>query len=195
MNPFLKRMLLRPYELYAKLSLSRSLAEDKRRGVDFFAPYFNGSHRYRATPRMYDRAVKKILRQSDHAGDRILDVGCGKGRMLEELSAFGFLKVDGLDYDSHLVEIARKNMKTLGLPCEVFIGDATAFDGYDAYNYFYLCQPFPEDIMLRFIDKLKESLRRSPRAITIVYMNPVCEKNFADAGFRLCGGGGRYHFY
>ena len=105
--------------------------------------------------------------------------------MLEIFTTLGFSKVTGLEYSPELSEIARENMKKLGLPCEVFTGDAALFDGYDAYNWFYLYNPFSGDIMRRFIGRLKESCRRAPRRITVLYTNPRFESLFAESGFHL----------
>lgn len=181
------------YRALQKLWYSYLIDRDKKRGVNFYAVVDNkgtpealaGHRRYEATSHMYDRTLKGFLRKQDHADDRIIDVGCGKGRMLVFFNALGFSKADGLEYSPELSETARKNMKTLCLPCEIFTGDAAEFDGYDAYNWFYLFNPFGRDIMLRFIGRLKESLRRNPRRITILYTNPKGESLFADAGFHM----------
>lgn len=176
-----------------KLRNMYAIRQDKKRGVDFYTVVSNegtpealaGNHIYQATSLLYGRDVREYLCKQDHTDDRVIDVGCGKGRMLELFTELGFAKADGLEYSPELSEIARKNMKTLGLPCQVFTGDAALFDGYDAYNWFYLFNPFNEKVMRKFIGKLEESLRRNPRAITVLYINPTCEKVFADAGFHM----------
>lgn len=181
------------YKFRRKLWFAYQVGNDKRRGVDFFTKVDNkgtpealsGHYAYEATGFLFERYLKEFLCRQDHAADCIIDVGCGKGRMLEFFSALGFCKSDGLEYSPELAEIARKNMKVLGLPCQVFTGDAAGFDGYDAYNWFYLYNPFSHDIMLRFIGKIQESLQRKPRRITIIYTNPTCEDDFAQAGFNL----------
>ena len=190
-----KAMLLPFYRAGRKIWFAYEVGKDKRRGVDFYTVVDNqgtpealaGHHIYEATGFLFDLPLKAFLRNriTGEGDDRIIDVGCGKGRMLEIFHAFGFSKADGLEYSPALSEIARENMKKLGLPCEIFTGDAALFDGYDAYNWFYLYNPFTQDIMLRFIDRLKESLRRNPRAITILYTYPQFDSLFADAGFHM----------
>lgn len=193
----------RIYKIRRKIWFAYWINKDKKRGVDFFTMVENkgtpeelaGHIHYEATGFLFERDLKKFLSQQNHANDRIIDVGCGKGRMLEFFHALGFSKSDGLEYSLELAEIARKNMKTLELPCGVFTGDAAEFDGYDSYNWFYLYNPFSHNIMLRFIGKIQESLRRNPRKITIVYTNPVCESDFAKAGFCLgYASAGIYYF-
>ena len=196
-------MSKRLFDPLRKLWYLYLIHKDKKRGVDFYLPVEKGEMRetqegnvhYAATSPLYYRSLKEFLRRQDNGGNRIMDIGCGKGRMLEFFHNFGFSKADGLEYSSELAEIARKNMKTLGLPCEVFTGDAAEFEEYDTYDWFYLFNPFHQNIMLRFIGNLKESLRRNPRAITIVYTNPICASDFARAGFHLeYVGEGRHQF-
>lgn len=186
-------MFGRIYKALQKRWHSYLINRDKKRGVDFYTGVDNkgtkealaGHHRYTATSFLYNHTLKGFLRRQDHTGDRIIDVGCGKGRMLVFFNSFGFSKADGLEYSPELAEIARNNMKTLRLPCEVFTGDALLFDGYDVYNWFYLFNPFSRELMSQFADRLKESLQRRPRRITILYTHPASESVFADAGFHL----------
>ena len=164
------------------------LLKDKRQGVDFYTTAKTaeeGHSDYVPTSTLYDRHLKKFLRRRDHSGDSVIDVGCGKGRMLEVFHSFGFSKVDGLEYSAEMSETARENMKKLGLSSEIFTGDAAVFDGYDDYNWFYMFNPFDMNIMRKFLGRLEESLRRRPRAITILYANPHCESVFAEAGFHI----------
>ena len=164
------------------------LLKDKRQGVDFYTTEKTaeaGHSDYVPTSTLYDRHLKKFLRRRDHSRDSVIDVGCGKGRMLEVFHSYGFSRVDGLEYSPEMSETARENMKKLGLSSEIFTGDAAEFDGYDDYNWFYLFNPFGMDIMREFLGKLEESLRHRPRAVTILYANPRCESVFADAGFHI----------
>lgn len=177
---------------------------DKCRGIDFFAPVDNGEqgvpdieagNRYQASSPLYDRSIKSFLIKSNHTNDKMLDVGCGKGRMLRFFSCYGFAKVDGVEYSPELAEIARRNMKKLGLPCEVFTGDAAEFTGYDGYNYSFLFNPLLPATMERFVGKLKESIARVPREITVMYTNPMCLSVFLENGFTSHEEGyGRHEF-
>lgn len=168
------------------------LLGDKMRGCDFAAPMDNQEIgiapsegvRYQATtPRIY----RNLKRQLKHTGneDAILDVGCGKGRMLYFfLKKCHFGKVDGLEYSERLAAIARQNMEKLHLPAQVYVANAAEFTQLD-YNYFYLFNPFPEKIMLPFVQHLCDSIAKNPRKVTILYMNPVCKDCFIENGFRV----------
>lgn len=175
---------------------------DKCRGTDFYASVENGEQgvpdsesgsRYQASSPLYDCSLNAFLKQQHHKFDAIIDVGCGKGRMLEIFSHFDFSKVAGLEYSSELAEIARMNMQKLGLSCEVFIEDATVFNAYDDYNYFYLFNPFPQPIMEKFVEKVKESIAQNPRKVTIIYTNPLCLSVFLESGFSSRWEGGVRH--
>jgi hypothetical protein len=59
---------------------------------------------------------------------------------------------------------------------EIFNSNAIEFKNYDSYNYFYLYNPFQEDIMREVISKIENSLIEKPRHVTLIYKNPVCHK-------------------
>ena len=67
----------------------------------------------------------------------------------------------------------------------VFQCDATLYDNYDDYTYFYLFNPFTEIIMIPFIHHLKESAKRHPRDIHVIYANPAHHNLFLAEGFNL----------
>ena len=55
---------------------------------------------------------------------------------------------------------------------KVYNISATEIKDYKDYNFFYLYNPFPEIIMIKFIECLKKQI--SNKKITIIYNNPVC---------------------
>lgn len=67
---------------------------------------------------------------------RVLDLGCGSGRLAAELAAAGF-QVDGTDVEERAVEIGRRIMARRGLNVRLFVGDVhdpqhpVAAGGYD----------------------------------------------------------------
>ena len=135
------------------------------------------------------RIIRNYLRGRISDKDAIIDIGCGKGRMLYFFSQFPFRHVDGLEYSQALIEIAQNNFAILrklrkgGGAVRIFQGDAALYDAYDEYNYFYLYNPFNEIIMTPFLRHVKESAARHPRDIHIIYHNPVHYELFAAEGF------------
>lgn len=67
----------------------------------------------------------------------------------------------------------------------VICADASEYDGYDAYNYFYMFNPFGESIMKPFLLKIKSSISSKPRQIHIIYVNPVCHDTLLSEGFKV----------
>lgn len=178
------KKMLRSIFLWLQLLYDRIL------GCDFAAPLVNheigiarsDGNRYQATtPRIY-RAICRQLKGA-HMEDSILDVGCGKGRMLylfHKKCSFG--KVDGLEYSTLLAGIARQNMNKLQLTSEIYIEDAARFTLLD-YNFFYICNSLPEKPMQSFVSNLCENIKQNPRKVTVLYFNPVCKECFLEHGF------------
>lgn len=107
--------------------------------------------------------------------DQVIDIGCGKGWAMYCMSSLPFSAVRGIDLSEKLVTIANHNFSLLNASkCNSICADSTQFDGYDAYNYIYMFNPFPETIMEGCMKKIEESLIRKPRKVTIVYAHPVC---------------------
>ena len=98
------------------------------------------------------------------------------------MSKFPFKKIVGIDLSQKLIDIAKQNFKKLKLSqCEVFKQDDSTYKDYDEFNYFYLFNSFPEEVFIKVINNIEESIKRKNRDCIIIYMNPVCrdylEKN------------------
>jgi hypothetical protein len=87
-----------------------------------------------------------------------------------------FAQVDGVELVKTLARTARKNLQKVGTRVRVYEDDARYFDGYDEYNWVYLYNPFPANVMLGVMHKLTYSLARKPRKMTLVYNNPTCHE-------------------
>lgn len=162
---------------------------DKCKGVDFARVYEdipkNIGRRYQpSSPRiLWNPKLKNIFREATEK-DGILDVGCGKGRMLYYFSKYNFGKIDGLEYSHDLVCIARSNIYKLQLKCNVIEADAKTYDLLDGYNWFYMFNPFGEEVMKGFVKNLLSSVERKPRFIRVVYFNPRESGCFVSEGFK-----------
>ena len=53
---------------------------------------------------------------------------------------------------------------------KVFTQNATEFRRFNDYDFFYFYNPFPEKIMIKVINQLKQQV--SNKEITIIYNNP-----------------------
>ncbi|MGZ3423304.1 MAG: class I SAM-dependent methyltransferase [Polyangiales bacterium] len=71
----------------------------------------------------YRRIHRRILdRWQPHAGERVLDVGCGTGLFLNDLAArFERLDLTGLDLSEHMLEQARRSAREGRSPAPRFV--------------------------------------------------------------------------
>ncbi|MBS6397784.1 MAG: class I SAM-dependent methyltransferase [Clostridiales bacterium] len=121
-----------------------------------------------------DRLVNVLRHFPINAQDRILDIGCGKGKAMYLMSRLPFGVIRGYDISDSLVEIANENFHALDLEqCEAVVGDALDFNEYDQFNYFFMFNPFPQKIFGVVMKNLMESLKRYPRKCVLIYLNPV----------------------
>jgi len=118
----------------------------------------------------------------------IIDYGCGKGRVLVVAAFYGFNKITGIDFAKELCEEAQKNITPLQqyFPEKSFaIIHVNAVDHQieDDTNVFFFFNPFDEVVILAVVKNILLSLKRNPREIYVIYVNPVHEEIFLSAGF------------
>lgn len=118
----------------------------------------------------------------------LLDVGCGRGRVLAMGAAYGFTSLAGIDLSPRLYNAALKMRDllydryqhiTIDLACQ----DARTYTIPETVGVIFLFNPFDQVIMAEFIGKVEESLRRKQRPLKILYANPQCKQQWLDAGF------------
>jgi SAM-dependent methyltransferase len=108
----------------------------------------------------------------------LVDLGCGKGRVLLVASEFDFQAVRGVEFAHELCEIARKNCaafqakKRNRADCQVIEADVTAYAIQPDETVFFMFNPFDETILGRVLDNLAASLQARPRRMLIIYYNP-----------------------
>ncbi|MBP5620458.1 MAG: class I SAM-dependent methyltransferase [Thermoguttaceae bacterium] len=107
------------------------------------------------------------------SSDSILDVGCGKGCALKICRSYPFGTIDGYAASDRFVEIARRDMKRLGLQSNIMREEAETFAAYDKYNYVYLFNPFPRNVVEVVLRNINASLERAPREFKLLYENPI----------------------
>lgn len=119
---------------------------------------------------------------------KVLDFGCGKGAAIAIMKMAGIEQVDGVEQSPMLAGTAQDNMAKLGEDTvNIFNKDATKLtDQLDAYDTFYLYDPFRGETFRKVIKNIEASIRRKNRNVTIVYANPWMHKDVeADGVFRL----------
>lgn len=65
-------------------------------------------------------------------GQRVLEIGCGRGVGMEILLSLGAKHVTGLDLDPRMIGLARKRLTKYGHRVRAFVGDAEAIAAPDA---------------------------------------------------------------
>jgi SAM-dependent methyltransferase len=111
-----------------------------------------------------------------------IDLGSGKGRTLLMASEYPFQRIVGVELLPALHQIARENLaryKSESQKCvalEALCGDATNFSFPAEPLVLYLFNPLPESGLRRVITNLDLSLSACPRAVYVLYHNPLLEE-------------------
>jgi hypothetical protein len=124
-----------------------------------------------------------------------VDLGSGKGRTLLLASDYSFRRIVGVELLPALHEIAKQNVSSYhGESQKCFVidticGDATEFTFADEPTVLYLFNPFPEPGMRCVIGNLERSLRARPRAVYVLYHNPLLEHVLGESAVlkKICG--------
>jgi len=126
--------------------------------------------------------------QSINANKNIIDFGCGKGRVLVVAAWYSFDKITGVEFANELCSEARKNIAEVRqhFPEKIFnIIHTNAIDYVieDDTNVFFFFNPFNEIVMLTVAKNILSSIKKKPREVYVVYINPIHKEIFLSAGF------------
>ncbi|MHA1372574.1 MAG: hypothetical protein ACTSRA_22995, partial [Promethearchaeota archaeon] len=133
-------------------------------------------HRYEATKARHFRKLMKELKFP--ANSVFVDVGSGMGRAMLLASYFNFKRIVGIEISSYLCEIAKSNLKTYRYSkCrhanfEIFNLNILEYTFKGDENVFFLFNPFKDEIVDKFLKLIKDSLKKFPRKIWIIYQKP-----------------------
>ena len=125
----------------------------------------------------------------DIKNSNFVDYGCGKGRALFVAEQCGFTKLIGVDIAKELIDDANANKlvyqkKNNQSEFHFLFNDATTFQIPENTSVFYFFNPFGKDIMQKVIQNIKESLKKNPRKIYCIYLNPKYKSVFDHSGFK-----------
>ncbi len=118
-----------------------------------------------------------------------LDLGCGKGRAMCVAAHQGFKKVTGIDFSKALCDSAKENLSLTKkiipeLHFNIINNDAFYFEIPDDVDCIFLFNPFDEIIMSGVVENILITLEKSPRKISIIYVNPLHKDLFSSRGFK-----------
>jgi SAM-dependent methyltransferase len=110
-----------------------------------------------------------------------VDLGSGKGRTLLMASDYPFKRIIGVELLPALHHIAQENLSKYNSNTQrcfdivVMCQDARDFEFPPEPTLLYLFNPLPYPGLKRVIEKLEHSVRQHPRAVYVVYHNPLLE--------------------
>lgn len=111
-----------------------------------------------------------------HREFSFVDLGCGKGRVILVAAQYPFIRVTGVDISPALADIAQRNLVSFPLDLrrcenvEVMNADATAFEFPDTNVLLHLYHPFNGEVTAAILDRLHDSLEKTPRRVLIAYL-------------------------
>jgi SAM-dependent methyltransferase len=108
-----------------------------------------------------------------------LDVGAGKGRAMLLASEYPFLRVDGIELNPKLAEIARRNIaiwenapqSPMLSPLHLHEADATRAPLPSEPVLAHLFHPFEDRLLRRFLRHVEKELAAHPRPFDLLYVN------------------------
>lgn len=166
-----------------------SLYECLKCGVQFWMPFKNPGHKWYES-RKKDKKEKPILYRGYHKkflklhpvflpGTKVLDIGCGRGELLNELQKFG-CDCWGVDFDESVIKVAKnyfglKNVFVADLN-SFFDGTMTEFPKFDIITSFEVIEHL--DNPLYFIEGVAKLLKPNGKFIISV---PSRERLFVDS--------------
>ena len=108
--------------------------------------------------------------------DRLLDYGCGKGRVALFMASVIGCRATGIDHAQKLIDLAVENRRSARLGDRVTFTCARA-EQYEIRddNVFFFFNPFSEKIFSGVLRRIEGFWRESPRPMTVICYYPSRE--------------------
>ena len=136
-----------------------------------------GAHHYDA---VYTGITKRIFRGfleregKEALNRKIIDLGCGKGKILLIAGEFGFTNLNGVEIREDLVEIAQSNLAKRRLEAKIFAGDVRKYSGIEPGSIIFAYNPFECELMKKI-----QTIASQSEGTTFIYINPTCKDQFS----------------
>ncbi len=130
-------------------------------------------------------AFRKISDQTS-----IIDLGCGKGRMMMAAPHFGFTDITGIDFAKEvcgqaIVNMKRKEKQFPGIKWKVINQNVEDYDINPDDSVFFMFNPFNQLVLKNFLKRLDASCDQFPRTIYFLYASPQHQKLLSDNGYAI----------
>ena len=165
----------------------KSTGTDQVKGIKVTEDILTHAEQYQGANYFLLEKMFEFLHQESSA-KKIIDFGCGKGRILAVAAFYGFNEIKGVEISDELATDAEQNINLIkpNYPLtkfEIVKQNAADYLIDDTISVFFFFNPFDEVIMLQVVKNILNSLKKNDREIFIGYINPVHKEIFQSAGF------------
>jgi SAM-dependent methyltransferase len=120
----------------------------------------------------------------------IVDLGCGKGRVMMVAAHFGFNRMTGIDFAKEVCEEAKANMAKKekqfpGISWKVINQNVENYDITPDDSVFFMFNPFDYSVLKNFLRKLDISCDEFPRSTYFLYASPQHDRLLLNNGFAI----------
>ena len=141
-------------------------------------------------PASYDLLEDVFAKKNVSVFNHLLDIGCGKGRVLCVAAHWGAKKVSGIDFSKEFCAAATKNLLITQHTCKeldfkIYNNDAFYFQIGEDVDCIFMFNPFDDLIMSGVLENIEISLEEHPRKMTIIYFNPLLKHLFLELGYEV----------
>lgn len=175
--------------------LMHEIRGEKKFGIDTSKPIelsqltiANGdiqhSSRYEAVNFYILEALLKRLREICDE-QSFTDLGCGKGRAMVVAAYYGFTKIKGVDFAQEVCDIAERHMQKVSsqypqMEYRVLCKNVLDYDIQSGESVFFMFNPFSDDIISKFLEKVNASIEQYPRTVYFLYVSPRYIETFFE---------------
>lgn len=157
---------------------------DRRLGIKTVGLREWGGHthynRYEATP--YDALDRLFQVYRFRKGDRVVDFGCGRGRVTFSIHNRFHVPVVGIEAHDKTYEEALANKssyrfkaKRIPAPIKLKYGLAEHYEVKPSDNRFYFFNPFSYRVFQKVMGNIMKSVEETPRTVDVILYYPLPE--------------------
>lgn len=134
-------------------------------------------HDYEGTRLLPCRAAMKMLRELQSGPSVFMDCGSGKGKVLCLAAEAGFEKIRGVEIDSSLAKVSKKNWDRFknhrihDSELQLYISDMGRYAFMGDENVFFFFNPFPSMVLREVLANLGNSLVVAPRRVYLCFIH------------------------